>query len=502
MKELRHPPAQAGGPGTCRRGSDPERIDSRKGVNRRMHRATTLVLFLSLCGTFGFGLSTDTAQFPPFGTVSLYYESPHPAQVVIFISGDGGWNRGVVDMARSLASLDALVIGVDIVHYLRQLEAGNGNCLYPASDFEALSQFIQKRMNFPDYVTPILIGYSSGATLVYAVIVQAPSTTFAGAVSLGFCPDLAVTKPFCRGSGLEFTPGPKGTGVNFLPASKLEVPWIVLQGAVDQVCDPRATAAYVAQVPNGKLIALPKVGHGFAVQRNWLPQFKRAFAELAARKEAGAPPPPPPGELKDLPLSELPATGPAKGTLVVFITGDGGYGVTDKGVCTGLAAQGYPVVVLNSLKYFWTRRTPDGFSADLARILHHYRASWRKDRVALIGYSLGADVLPFGVNRLPQPLLDPVRLLVLLGPSRTVEFEFHLADWFRSTGRPTDLPVLPEVQKLRGKRILAFYGDEEQESLCRDLDPALVKIVRLKGGHRIGSNYSPVLGDILAALRE
>ena len=477
-------------------------MESSKGVSSSMNRATALTLLLCLFAAGVFGLSTETTQFAAFGTVTLYYESPHPSRVVIFVSGDGGWNLGVVDMARTLASLDALVIGVDIVHYLRQLDAGNGNCLYPASDFEALSQYIQKKMNFPDYVSPILIGYSSGATLVYAVIVQAPPTTFAGAVSMGFCPDLWVTKPFCRGSGLEFTPGPKGKGVNFLPAPKLEAPWIVLQGDIDQVCDPKATAEYVAKVPIGKLIALPKVGHGFAVQRNWLPQFKQAFAELAVPKAAEGTPSPPPGELKDLPLSELPPAGREKDTLVVFITGDGGYGVTDKGVCTGLAAQGYPVVVFNSLKYFWTRRTPDGFAADLARILRHYQAAWKRDRVALIGYSLGADVLPFAANRLPRELLDPVRLLVLLGPSRTVEFEFHLSDWFRSTGRPTDLPVLPEVQKLRGKRILAFYGDEEKESLCHDLEPALAQVVRLKGGHRIGSNYSPVLGDILQALQE
>lgn len=111
-------------------------------------------------------------------------------------------------------------------------------------------------------------------------------------------------------------------------------------------------------------------------------------------------------------------------------------------------------------------------------------------------------MLPFAANRLPRELFDPVRLLVFLGPSRAVDFEFHLSDWLRSSGHPTDLAVLPEVEKLQGKRILAFYGEEEQDSLCHDLQPALARVVRLKGGHRIGSNYSPVLGEILDALRE
>jgi type IV secretory pathway VirJ component len=115
---------------------------------------------------------------------------------------------------------------------------------------------------------------------------------------------------------------------------------------------------------------------------------------------------------------------------------------------------------------------------------------------------LGADVLPFAANRLTADLMKRVDLLVFLGPSRTVDFEFHLTDWFRSTKRPTDLPVLPEIEKLRGVRMLAFYGDDETDSLGPMLDPSLAKVIRLKGGHRIGGNYSPVLADILTAIRE
>jgi len=98
--------------------------------------------------------------------------------MVLFVSGDGGWNQGVVDMARTLASLDAVVAGIDITHYLRELRNSPEACFYPASDFELLSKLIQKRFDFPNYVPPILVGYSSGATLVYAVLVQAPPNIF------------------------------------------------------------------------------------------------------------------------------------------------------------------------------------------------------------------------------------------------------------------------------------------------------------------------------------
>src|SRR5574341_182050 len=62
--------------------------------------------------------------------------------------------------------------------------------------------------------------------------------------------------------------------------------------------------------------------------------------------------------------------------------------------------------------------------------------------------------MPFVVNRLPKALLDKLCLLVLLGPSATAQFEFHLTNWLSETAAPNGRPVLPELEKLRGKKIL------------------------------------------------
>ena len=204
-----------------------------------MRRMWQVCLLLCLMSTLA-RASEETLTFGRFGTIKVYHSVPQPAHVALFVSGDGDGNQGVVDMARELAATDTLVVGVDIVSDLKVLAASQEACVYPASDFEGLSQFIQKRW-FPHYKPPVLIGYSSGATLVYAILVQAPPGTFKGALSLGFCPDLALSKPLCKGNGLAFEPGPKGKGVNFLPAARLGSPWIALQGGVDQVCDPPST---------------------------------------------------------------------------------------------------------------------------------------------------------------------------------------------------------------------------------------------------------------------
>ena len=437
----------------------------------------------------------ETVNFGRFGRITLYRHSPRPSQVVLFVSGDGGWNLGVIDMARALSSLDALVVGIDITSYLKRLARSGDKCSYCAADFEALSKFVQKKLDFPHYVQPVLVGYSSGATLVYATLVQAPPNTFVGAISLGFCPDLELTKPLCRGNGLEWKPGPRGRGYVFLPATNLQPPWIAFQGAIDQVCHAAATDTYVKQVKNGEIVLLPKVGHGFSVQRNWMPQFKETFTRLVARKKAEKPISL--AALADLPIVEVNARGSVSDLMAVMVSGDGGWAGIDREVADVLAGKGIPVVGLNSLAYFWTKRTPDGSARDLERILGHYLRRWKKEKAILIGYSLGADVLPFMASRLPKELLSRVSLIALLGPARQVDFEFHLTDWLGGPSEGKTYPILPELQKLVGTRLLCLYGEEEKDSLCRDLEPSFAKIVALGGAHHFAGNYDAIAEAIL-----
>jgi hypothetical protein len=199
----------------------------------------------------------EKISFGRFGEVTVYRQTQTPANVVLFVSGDGGWNSGVIDMAQSLVALDSVVIGIDIVHYLREVARSGESCTYSAADFENLSHYVQKKIALPHYIPPVLVGYSSGATLVYAVLVQAPTGTYKGALSMGFCPDLPLNKPFCPGSaGLQCQPGPHGKGYSFLPARQLKTKWIAFQGDIDQVCDPAATEKFVSQTSSAALVKL------------------------------------------------------------------------------------------------------------------------------------------------------------------------------------------------------------------------------------------------------
>jgi len=449
---------------------------------------------------------TETLSYGRFGTVWLYRRTPHPSHVALFFSGDGGWNLGVVDMANILADQDTLVVGISVPYYVQKLNASKESCTYAASDLELLSKFVQKKLSFPNYEPPVLVGYSSGATLAYAALVQAPPTTFKGAISMGFCPDLPLAHNFCPGHGIASDPGPKGKGIVFRPATTLEQPWVAFQGTIDQVCNKDDVVKYTAQVKNGHTVLLPDVGHGFSRTNKWAPQFREAFRSMVQDKAAARPagsPAAPKGTpaVGDLPLVEVPAKTQGGRTMAVILSGDGGWAGIDRDVAGALAAKGIPVVGWNSLQYFWSARKPETAAKDLERILRHYLATWDRQEVLLIGYSFGADVLPFFTNRLPADLLEKVRLLALLGPGKTADFEFHVTDWLG--GGSKGQPVLPEVRKLAGHPpVLCLYGAKEDDSLCPSVPPGLGKAQVLPGAHHFGGDYDALAALILKEAKE
>ncbi len=167
-------------------------------MNRRTLSFTALMLLA--CATPALaGGKDETVTYGSFGQVHIYRQSAKPANVVLFVSGDGGWNQGVVQMAKSLAGIDSLVAGIDITHYLKQTAAANSACTYSAGDLQGLAQSLEAKYGYDHYVEPVLVGYSSGATLAYGALVQGPPSTFAGAISLGFCPDLTVAQAVVQG---------------------------------------------------------------------------------------------------------------------------------------------------------------------------------------------------------------------------------------------------------------------------------------------------------------
>ena len=135
---------------------------------------------------------------------------------------------------------------------------------------------------------------------------------------------------------------------------------------------------------------------------------------------------------------------PHPANVILFVSGDGGWnqGVVDMA------------------------RELAGMDALVAGIdIVHYLKRWKKDQALLIGYSLGADVMPFAVNHLSKAARDQVKCVALLAPGRQTAFEFHLSNWMGGGGGAT-YPIQPEVARMAGPEIICFYGRTETDSLC------------------------------------
>ena len=219
----------------------------------------------------------DVFELSPFGTIHALVPTKQIKSFAIFVSGDGAWNDGVTDMAQLLANEGALVAGVDVVPYLRALNSKSGECAMIADDFVALAQAMRMRYAINDSVRPFVVGYSSGATVAYAVVAQAHTDIFGGALSLGYCTTLEVQRPLCTGRKLALHRSSEGF---VLLPTQIDLPWYVLHGSADQACTLKEVTDFSSAISSAQLIALPKVGHGFAVARRWQPQYVAAYKKL------------------------------------------------------------------------------------------------------------------------------------------------------------------------------------------------------------------------------
>ena len=459
--------------------------------------------FLALLSAAGQGAERVVHYGAPFGDITLYTPEGKPRGVVLFLSGDGGWHLGVVSMARHLVEQGAAVVGLDVRRYLADIAAHSGVCRYLAADLESLSHRVQRELGLAEYQVPLLYGYSSGATVAYATLVQSPPGTFGAAVSLGFCPDQKFGgTPLCPGPEglLSYQPGKKGAWV-FDPAPRLKDRWIAFQGDADHTCAAAAVDAYSAKVGGAQVVHLDGVGHGYGNEKQWLAQFQKVFDDLAPAPPLHPAPLPaavePGADIGDLPLVEIPSPGGApKMPFAILLSGDGGWAGLDKGVAAELAARGLPVVGMSTLKYYWRARTPEESARDLARIMRHYLSAWKRERVLLVGYSFGANVLPFIVNRLPAELRSRIAGMSLLGLDANTSFEIRVAGWLPGSSSG-ESPVRPEIEKLQGVATNCLYGEGEKHDPCAELAGPTMRAREIGKGHHFSGDYAALAEAIM-----
>ena len=312
-----------------------------------------------------------------------------PQGLVFLFSDETGPTAELTQAAAQLATLGLIVAPVALRPFLDRQDIPDQDCLYLVSDIEEASRRIQAAGGRGHYLTPIVAGTGMGAAVAYAAMAQAPDATLAGAASDGFTTRIATKTPLCAGA--PSTPA-AGGGFEYGPAP-LPGWWRVAAAPADAA---KARTFADAAGAAADAVVTPDAGSDLGARLSKL--LEAPLAAAAAETLAG------------LPLIELPVSEPGKLMAVVY-SGDGGWRDIDKEIAGRLQAKGIPVVGVDSLRYFWSEKTPEQVAADLDLIMDHYRDAWQRPDVLLIGYSFGANALPFAFNRLPKDQQAHVRRL-------------------------------------------------------------------------------------------
>jgi type IV secretory pathway VirJ component len=436
----------------------------------------------------------DSLSVAPFGKVYLYKQAGLPRNIVVLISGDAGWKYGVVEFAKSFSVNNTVVVGVDILKYYKELKSRKDECYMVASDFVELTTAVEKNYNFTGYIPPVIMGYSSGATLVYGILAQARPGTFIGGISLGFCPDIELPKKLCQTNGLLEKPLTEGKSYLLQPDARLGNPWIVIQGGKDRICNFDTVALFVKKTVDAELINIPETGHDFSRLADFMPQWKSAYNKLITKYLSEQAINVSSGEFKDIPFNitrgkKLQDDAP----IALLFSGDGGWFGFEQSISDKLAAYGIPTIGIDTKKYFWGRKTPEKAAADMAQILNFYGKEWRKNRFIIIGYSQGAEIVPFLVTLFPDALKSKVLSAIMLSPETTTDFEIHITNMLGLGSRQNTYDVIGEIKKMPGIITICIFGESEKSVVPGLLKGTPVKISIIPGDHHYKNNTALIV---------
>ncbi len=419
--------------------------------------------------------AAETLSSREWGALSIGLPDKPQAVALLFspASGPAEADREAAEALRARGYAVALVDTGALLAWARQRE----DCLDLAGVGQWLSQTLQQRINLPEYRPALLAGREEGGWAVHALLAQAPDGVFEGGVSVGFEPGNPSGRELCGIS-------PVGPDRHIAPGTPLHGWWRV--GDASRVSLDAARYARQAALAGQQDVAEP------LAPRPYPALVAEALKSRVALEAEG------PGGIPVIEVSRH-----SQGdVLVLFYSGDGGWRDIDRRIGDALARDGYAVVGIDTLRYFWRKRDPDAAGSDLARLIAHYREAWDLDQIVLMGYSFGANILPFAYNRLPEDARRQVRMVTLLSPELSTDFEIHLAGWLgQQASGDAAMPILPEALRIPSERLFCVSGEKEgAATLCNQPELGAVERLTLPGGHHYDGDYDALALKLIDAI--
>lgn len=462
-----------------------------------------VVVLLATAGYLVHTRAPRTEETAQFGRVRFYPPWLRQKGFIYLFSDARGWSQAEEGAARDFARDGQLVIGIDTPQFMQwAARRPLAECLYMPGLLEDYSRVLQRATDNAQYLAPALLGAGPGATLVYMAQLQAPPVAFSAAVMIDPQQQIAVQRPFCdHPEGEVIKPEKLGT----------EVPARVLLDASANAGEREFASAIPGAAP-ATIAASPTAAAAGATAASATLHdvYRSALDSIAVERSQNG--------VGDLPLAVVESTptgasaqrdagarlneGPGRNAFAIIYSGDGGWRDLDRSLAGILASKGMSVIGVDVLRYYWKQKSPTLAASDLARIMRYYQQRWHQQKVVLIGFSFGADVLPFLVSRLPTDLAADVSLLSLLSPERSTAFEVETTGWL-GVHNSSGMPIAPELLKLSKFHVQCIYGrDEGANSLCTTPAAAAVgaSVLAKSGGHHFDQDYGTLADEILAAV--
>ena len=198
---------------------------------------------------------------------------------------------------------------------------------------------------------------------------------------------------------------------------------------------------------------------------------------------------------QDFPVKEWASASQDK-PLIFYLSGDGGLNKFSNSLCDGINEKGYQVIELNSKSYFWDKKTPEQTAIDVNNYLVKKMTGRKNQQLVMIGYSFGADVLPFILSRLPKDIHDKILVAFLMASSGSTDFEIHWSDIFGGNAK-RDMDVVSEINKLVDDKIVIISSSDDRHLEANKITLKRYTHEILPGGHHFDGDTDEIIKVIL-----
>ena len=109
--------------------------------------------------------------------------------------------------------------------------------------------------------------------------------------------------------------------------------------------------------------------------------------------------------------------------------------------------------------------------------------------MALIGYSFGADAMPFIYGQLDAPMRKRIAMISILSPGQAADWEIKVGDGLGADPSNAATPLGPAVATLPGSKVQCFYGDRDEGRTCELFAARGAEIFSKSGDHHMDGDY-------------